>query len=90
MSNETAQKESTEAKVPTQVRELTIEQEINVLRNAHTFFNNFNQVPGFAAAQWGQALDAIALVANSLIKRGGLLDSSTDENEILPQDQEVS
>lgn len=55
------------------VQELTPDQEIQVLRSAHEFFGNFNGVPGFAATKWGQALDAIALVANSLISKAGLL-----------------
>lgn len=48
---------------------LTIEQEINALRATHQFFSNFDRVPGFAANQWAQALDTIALVANSLINK---------------------
>lgn len=46
---------------------LTTEQEINALRAAHQFFSNFDRVPGFLASQWSQALDTIAVVANSLI-----------------------
>lgn len=46
---------------------LTSEQEINALRAAHQFFSNFDRVPGFLTNQWSQALDTIAVVANSLI-----------------------
>lgn len=48
---------------------LTTKQEINALRAAHQFFSNFDRVPGFAANQWSQALDTIAVVANSLINK---------------------
>ena len=48
---------------------LTPEQEINALRTAHQFFSNFDRVPGFLANQWSQALDAVAVVANSLIAK---------------------
>ena len=48
---------------------LTTAQEINALRAAHQFFSNFDRVPGFAASQWSQALDTIAVVANSLINK---------------------
>lgn len=65
---------------PSPVQELTAEQEINALRAAHQFFGNFPNVPGFAAANWGQALDALAVVANSLIKKAGLLDARPSEN----------
>jgi hypothetical protein len=50
---------------------LTAEQEINALRAAHQFFSNFDRVPGFLANQWSQALDTIAVVANSLIGKNG-------------------
>lgn len=48
---------------------LAVEQEINALRAAHQFFSNFDRVPGFLANQWSQALDTIAVVANSLIAK---------------------
>jgi hypothetical protein len=48
---------------------LTTTQEINALRATHQFFSNFDRVPGFAANQWSQALDTIAVVANSLINK---------------------
>lgn len=48
---------------------LTTEQEIGALRAAHQFFSNFDRVPGFLASQWSQALDTIAVVANSLINK---------------------
>jgi len=71
MSKETPQVVAAPAQPP--VQELTSEQEILVLRQAHDFFGNFNAVPGFTATKWGQALDAIALVANSLISKAGLI-----------------
>jgi len=58
---------------------LTTEQEINALRAAHQFFSNFDRVPGFLTNQWSQALDAIAVVANSLIgKTTAATTSQTD------------
>lgn len=48
---------------------LTAEQEINALRSVHQFFGNFDRVPGFLSSQWSQALDSIAVVANSLIAK---------------------
>lgn len=52
---------------PTQV--LSVEQEIGALRRVHEFMASFDRVPGSHAAQWGQALDTIAVVANSLIEK---------------------
>lgn len=48
---------------------LSAEQEINTLRAVHQFLSNFDRVPGFMTSQWSQALDAIAVVANSLISK---------------------
>ena len=48
-------------------QKLTEEQKGQALRFAHSYFSNFERVPGFAAAQWAQALDAIGLVINSLV-----------------------
>jgi hypothetical protein len=59
--------DSPEVAVSTPV--LTAEQEINALRAAHQFFSNFDRVPGFLANQWSQALDTIAVVANSIISK---------------------
>lgn len=56
------------------VQDLSQEQEIGALRSAHQFFSNFPNVPGHAASNWGQALDALAVVANSLISKAGLLE----------------
>mgnify|MGYP006943718901 CR=1 FL=1 len=67
-----------------QIQELSPEQEINALRAAHQFFGNFPNVPGHAAANWGQALDALAIVANSLIKKAGLLGPSAPTDESQP------
>ena len=64
---------TTTVKAPT-VQELSQEQEIGTLRSAHQFFSNFPNVPGHAASNWGQALDALAVVANSLISKAGLLE----------------
>lgn len=61
---------------------LTTEQEINALRAAHQFFSNFDRVPGFLASQWSQALDTIAVVANSLIgKHAPSATTTTDADE---------
>lgn len=61
--------ETPEVTVTTPPQKLSTEQEISTLRAAHQFFSNFDRVPGFAANQWSQALDAIAVVANSLIAK---------------------
>lgn len=67
--------QSAETSVPSpQVQELTTEQEINALKQAHKFFAEYTGVPGFLATNWGQALDTIAIVANSLISKSGLLE----------------
>jgi hypothetical protein len=59
--------EVTEA--PVTVQALTAEQEIAALRSVHTFLSTFDRVPGSMATTWGQALDTIAVVANSLIAK---------------------
>ena len=69
----TATTATTTVKAPT-VQELSQEQEIGALRSAHQFFSNFPNVPGHAASNWGQSLDALAVVANSLISKAGLLE----------------
>jgi hypothetical protein len=48
---------------------LTAEQEIQALRNVHQFLSQFDRVPGFLTNKWSKALDAIAIVANSLIAK---------------------
>lgn len=48
---------------------LTDEQEINALKAAYDFFVNFDRVPGAYAAQWANALESIAVVANSRFKK---------------------
>lgn len=68
--------DSTEAAASTPV--LTTEQEINALRAAHQFFSNFDRVPGFLANQWSQALDTVAVVANSLIAKTTAASSSSE------------
>jgi hypothetical protein len=50
-------------------QKLTAEQEINALRSVHEFLSQFDRVPGFLANKWSQALDAVAVVANSLIAK---------------------
>lgn len=42
------------------------EQRVAILRHVHTFFATFDRVPGSLASQWGNALDALAVVANAL------------------------
>ena len=74
MTNSDQTTETTEAiettpEVEVSTPTLTTTQEINALRAAHQFFSNFDRVPGFAASQWSQALDTIAVVANSLINK---------------------
>ena len=59
--------ETAETVVSTQT--LTTEQEINALRSVHEFLSQFDRVPGFLANKWSQALDTIAVVANSLIAK---------------------
>lgn len=56
-----------ETSQPSQV--LAPEQEVGALRRVHEFMTNFDRVPGSLAVQWGQALDTIAVVANSLIEK---------------------
>lgn len=70
---------STETTVSTP--SLTAEQEINALRAAHQFFSNFDRVPGFLANQWSQALDTIAVVANSLIGKNSPASTTTETAE---------
>jgi hypothetical protein len=68
MSTEETTTTSTET-AATPIQKLTADQEIQALRVAHQFFSTFDRVPGFLANQWSQALDAVAVVANSLIAK---------------------
>lgn len=58
-----------ESQAEVKLTSLTANEEISVLRNVHTFLSNFDRVPGSLANQWAQTLDAIAIVANSLISK---------------------
>jgi hypothetical protein len=73
--------ETPEVTIKTPTKTLNAEQEISALRAAHEFFSNFDRVPGFAANQWSQALDTIAVVANSLIAK---------HTETTPSDDDLS
>lgn len=63
-----AAKEEVQVQQPP-AQKLDTAQEINALRAAHQFFSNFDRVPGNYTNAWSQALDAIAVVANSLIAK---------------------
>jgi hypothetical protein len=70
-------------------------QEVGYLRAAHEFFTNFDRVPGGFANGWAQALDAIAIVANSLIAKqslaGGAKETKTEETKTAtPADNTVN
>ena len=81
--------ETPEVAVSTPV--LTAEQEINALRAAHQFFSNFDRVPGFLASQWSQALDTIAVVANSIIsKNSPAAANTTDESAASTESAEAT
>lgn len=84
MTTETTETtETTTPEVAVTSPTLTTAQEINALRAAHQFFSNFDRVPGFAANQWSQALDTIAVVANSLInKTNGAQPDATPAPEV--------
>lgn len=38
-----------------------------VLRSVHNFLSSYDRVPGALALQWGNCLDALGLVINSLV-----------------------
>ena len=59
---------------------LTAEQEIVALRAVHQFLNAFDRVPGSLASQWGQAVDTVAVVANSLIAKTTTTTDDTSSN----------
>ena len=84
----TATSTETAAEVSVSAPPLTTEQEINALRAAHQFFSNFDRVPGFLASQWSQALDTIAVVANSLISKNP--SSTTSETTAESADTSVA
>lgn len=87
MSNDTEQTtEATENTVttPADLPVLTADQEIAALRSVHDFLSKFDRVPGFLANQWSQALDTVAVVANSLIRKAtenGTITTETAETE---------
>ena len=47
------------------VNNVTAAQRLAILRSVHGFFANYDRVPGGLASQWGNALDALAVVINS-------------------------
>lgn len=49
------------------VSKLTIEQEINLLAQAHRYFSDFDGVKGSQTANFSRVLDALAMVVNSLV-----------------------
>ena len=79
--------ETTEATEQPTATPITAEQEINGLRAVHQFFANYDRVPGFLANQWSQALDTIAVVANSLIAKNGgaAVETPAEEQEAAQQ-----
>lgn len=93
-TDNTTQATATETTETTEVAQelpnLTSEQEIQALRSVHEFLSSFDRVPGFLANKWSQALDTVAIVANSLIGKakanGTLTDSTTTTAESASQD----
>lgn len=70
---------STEVSTESQpLQKLSADQEINALRSVHKFLSDFDRVPGALATTWGQALDTIAVVANSLIAKNTPEATATD------------
>lgn len=59
---------------------LTIEQEIHALRKVHEFLAAFDRVPGGMAASWGQVLDMVATVGNSLIGKAEAANQAAKAN----------
>jgi hypothetical protein len=53
-----------QAPIQIDVNNITQEQKITLLRHVHTFFSNFDRVPGSFAAQWANSLDALAVLCN--------------------------
>lgn len=47
------------------VNNVTAAQRVAILRSVHGFFSNYDRVPGALAEQWGNALNALAVVVNS-------------------------
>lgn len=67
-TTETTETKDTSTETVT-LQKLTPDQEINALRGVHKFLSDFDRVPGSLASTWAQALDTIAVVANSLIAK---------------------
>ncbi len=75
-SDDTQTTETTE--VAQELPSLTSEQEIQALRSVHEFLSSFDRVPGFLTNKWSQALDTVAIVANSLIAKAKANGTLTD------------
>jgi len=45
---------------------VSAEQRLAILKHVYGFFSAYDRVPGALASQWGNALDALAVVVNSL------------------------
>lgn len=81
MTDAATNTETTDTSTETQpLQKLTAEQEINALRSVHQFLSSFDRVPGALATTFGQALDTIAVVANSLIAKN-TTETTTTETE---------
>ena len=80
----TTDTQTTETSQDTQTTEaqtsprLTTAQEIEALRSVHQFLSNFDRVPGNLTSAWSQALDTVAVVANSLIQKANEAEPKTD------------
>lgn len=82
MSNDTTETtQEAEVTATPELPTLTTEQEIAALRSVHDFLSKFDRVPGFLANQWSQALDTVAVVANSLIKKATENTTTTETQE---------
>lgn len=83
-TTETTTETTEDAETVVATQTLTSEQEINALRSVHEFLSQFDRVPGFLANKWSQALDTVAVVANSLIAKAtanGTATTSTETTE---------
>lgn len=72
---------------------LSTEQEIQALRSVHEFLSSFDRVPGYLTNKWSQALDTVAIVANSLIgkaKANGTLTDDTTNTTAESASQDVT
>ena len=74
-ATETSDSTQSQTSIPT----LTAEQEISALKAVHQFLSAFDRVPGALANQWAQALDTVAVVANSLISKTKVPENETSE-----------